>query len=77
MNIHSEAIVVLEGEIRIRVFDKNRNIVNEIELVEKDSIVFHSGVMQLMLLKTQFLLNLNRDPTMNKKTRLYFSDKCI
>lgn len=68
----SEAIVLLEGELRIRVFDKNRNVVNEIELFEKDSIVFHSGGHAVDVIKDSTFIEFKQGPYNELEDKVVF-----
>ena len=59
-------------EIRIRVFDKNRNIVNELELVEKDSIVFHSGGHAIDVIKDSIFIEFKQGPYNEQEDKVVF-----
>lgn len=68
----SEAIVVLEGKLRIGVFDKNRNKINEIELVEKDSVVFHSGGHAVDVIKDSIFIEFKQGPYNEQEDKIVF-----
>jgi len=68
----SEAIVVLKGRLKIGVFDKNRNMVKNFELVEKDSIVFHSGGHAIDVIEDSIFIEFKQGPYNEQEDKVIF-----
>tara|TARA_B100000212_G_scaffold323743_1_gene284065 strand:+ start:305 stop:697 length:393 start_codon:yes stop_codon:yes gene_type:complete len=58
----SEAIVVLSGELRVEVYDDRKNILSEVILKEKDTIVFHKGGHFIETLKDSTFIEFKQGP---------------
>ena len=58
----SEAIVLLEGEIEIDLYDLDKNLIKKITLQDKDSIVFHKGGHSINLLKESKFIEFKQGP---------------
>lgn len=58
----SEAIVVFSGQLRIEIYDDERNILNEIILGDKDTIIFHKGGHLIEILKDSTFIEFKQGP---------------
>ena len=57
----SEAIVVFSGQLRIEIYDDERNILNEIILGDKDTII-HKGGHLIEILKDSTFIEFKQGP---------------
>lgn len=58
----SEAIVVLSGQLRIEIYDDGKNILNEISLGDKDTIIFHRGGHLIETVKDSTFIEFKQGP---------------
>ena len=58
----SEAIVVLEGKIEVKIYDNSLKFLNKVELYEKDSILMLSGGHEINILEDSKFIEFKQGP---------------
>lgn len=68
----SEAIVVLEGKIEVKIYDNSLNFLNKVELHEKDSILMLSGGHEINILEDSKFIEFKQGPYDETKDKSLF-----